>query len=84
MTAPEPFRNPNPLVFGESVKRRALFDEIASDIKNRYAEQGKFITDQEAVEAANNLIKYVELAAETADRLRREAEAAEREKESSA
>ena len=72
MSKHEPFRNPYPRVYGESAERRAQFDKIAGDLKNRYAEQGKHITDNAAVEAARNLIAYVELVMEITERNLRE------------
>lgn len=68
MSAHEPFRNPNPLVYGESVGMREAFDRVAASIKDSYSTEEKPITDDEAIEAARNVIGYVELIIKITDR----------------
>lgn len=55
------FHNPHPRISGETVEIREAFDRVAADVKDRCAERGNFITDDEAIEGARNLIGYVEL-----------------------
>ena len=68
MSKHEPFRNPYPRVYGESVGMREAFDRVASNIKDEYSTDEKPITDDEAIAAARNLIGYVELVLKITDR----------------
>lgn len=68
MSKHEPFRNPYPRVYGESVALREAFDRVAASIKDDYSTDDKPITDDEAIEAARNLIGYVELIIKITDR----------------
>lgn len=67
------FHHTEPLRYGESQKMREIFDRMVSRIKQHSAEQGRPITDQEAIEATRNWIRFAELAAEVAGRQMREA-----------
>ena len=61
MSEYKPFSNPYPRLHSETEGMRESFDKIASRIKERYAEDGEYITDDEAIKGARTLIGYVEL-----------------------
>lgn len=64
----KPFSNPYPRAYRETEKLRETFDRIASRIKERYYENGKIISDDEAIQAARNLTGYMEMLMGIADR----------------